>query len=395
MTETVIEPPSESDISLELRQYFTDLFGAERTLRLTTALCKPGSHFFLRTNTLRTTKDALVRKLEEENITATIPDSELDAVGIPIHPAGSVTRYKSLIVADKAASENVLLGSHLFLPGVKHTDTFKQGSKVTVVNPRGHIVGSGLAQVASKKMHSQKYGIAVKITEPYYTIPTISELDAYKAGLFYSQSLPAMLVAPILNPQPDETIIDFCAAPGGKTTHLAQILNNQGRIIAVDRSLRRTEHLVSETSRLGITCITPFLGRAKEFMAQHPNLRADRVLVDPPCTALGVRPKLYDDTTLARINSTASYQRDILQSAVQALHPGGILVYSTCTLTVEENEQNVKYLMDAHEMTLESQSPYHGTIGLQGSPHLRQRVQRFYPDLHDLPGYFIAKLKKP
>jgi 16S rRNA C967 or C1407 C5-methylase (RsmB/RsmF family) len=251
-----------------------------------------------------------------------------------------------------------------------------------------------VAQLASNKMHSQKYGIAVKITEPYYTIPSISELDTYKAGLFYSQSLPAMLVAPILAPQPDETIIDFCAAPGGKTTHLAQILNNKGRIIAVDRSLRRTEQLVSETLRLGITCVTPFVGRAKEFVAQHPNLQADRVLVDPPCTAIGVRPKLYDDTTITRINSTASYQRDILQSAVQALHSGGILVYSTCTLTVEENEQNVKYLMDAHHMTLEDQSPYHGTIGLKGSPNLRQRVQRFYPDIHDLPGYFIAKLKK-
>ena len=389
------EPPSESEFSLELRQYLTDLFGAERTKRLATALCKPGSYFYLRTNTLRITKEALVNKLEEENITTTIPDSELDAVAIPIQPADSVTRYKHLVVADKAASENVLLGSHLFLPGVKRTDTFKQGSKVMVVNPRGHIVGCGVAQVASNKMHSKKYGIAVKITEPYYLVPSISELDAYKAGLFYSQSLPAMLVAPILDPKPQETIIDFCAAPGGKTTHLAQILKNQGRIIAVDRSLRRMEQLASDTLRLGVTCVTPFVGRAMEFVAKHPNLQADRVLVDPPCTALGVRPKLFDDTTIARINSTASYQRDILQSAVQALHPGGILVYSTCTLTVEENEQNVKYLMDAHNMSLEFQSPFHGTIGLKGSPPLCQSVQRFYPDIHDLPGYFIAKLKKP
>ncbi|MDO8056219.1 MAG: RsmB/NOP family class I SAM-dependent RNA methyltransferase, partial [Candidatus Hermodarchaeota archaeon] len=228
MTETVSAPPSQSQFSHELQQYLTDLFGAERTQYLATALREPGSNFFLRANTLRITKEALVAKLEEENITATIPNSELDAVAIPIHQADPVPRHRHFVIADKAASENVLLGSHLFFPGVKRTDAFEQGSKVTVVNPRGHIVGSGVAQVASKKMHAQKYGIAVKITDSYYTIPSISELDAYKSGLFYSQALPAMLVAPILDPQPDELIIDFCAAPGGKTTHLAQLLNNQG-----------------------------------------------------------------------------------------------------------------------------------------------------------------------
>jgi 16S rRNA C967 or C1407 C5-methylase (RsmB/RsmF family) len=204
-----------------------------------------------------------------------------------------------------------------------------------------------------------------------------------------------MLVSHILDPQPGETLIDFCAAPGGKTTHLAQLIGNQGRVIAVDRSLRRVERLISETLRLGVTCVTTFVGRAKKFVAEHPTLQADRVLVDPPCTALGVRPKLYDDTTIARIHSTASYQRDILQSALQALRPGGILVYSTCTLTVEENEHNVQYLVDSMNMSVESQSPNYGTIGLTGSSRLRQRVQRFYPDIHDLPGYFIAKLQKP
>ena len=395
MIETVSVPPSASQFSLELQQYLSNLFGAERTQRLATALREPGSHFFLRTNTLRITTEALVTKLEEANIQATIPDSELDAVAIPIRPADSVPRYQHLVVADKVASENVLLGSHLFFPGVKRTDTFERGSKVTVVNPRGHIVGSGVAQVASKQMYAKQHGIAVKITEPSYLIPSISELDAYKAGLFCSQSFPAMLVALILDPQLGETVIDFCAAPGGKTTHLAQILNNQGRIIAVDRSQRRIEQLKSENQRLGVTCVTAFVGRAKEFVAQHPGIQADRVLVDPPCTALGVRPKLYDDTTVARIHSTASYQQGILQSAVQALRPGGTLVYSTCTLTVEENEQNVQYLMDSLHMTLDEQFPFHGTSGLAGSPRLRQCVQRFYPDIHNLPGYFIAKLTKP
>jgi predicted ribosome-associated RNA-binding protein Tma20 len=170
----VIEPPSESQFSPELQQYLTKLFSAERTRLLATALREPGSHFFLRTNTLRITNEALVAKLNKENVTATIPHAELDAVAIPIQPAGPIPRYKNLVVADKAASENVLLGSHLFFPGVKRTNRFNKEAKVTVVNPHGYIVGSGIAQVASKKMHTQKHGIAVKITDTHYTVPSLS-----------------------------------------------------------------------------------------------------------------------------------------------------------------------------------------------------------------------------
>ncbi len=85
----------------------------------------------------------------------------------------------------------------------------------------------------------------------------------------------------------------------------------------------------------------------------------------------------------------------ILESATTALRPGGILVYSTCTLTTEENEHNIQHLIDTQGFTLESQTPFIGSPGLTGSDTLKQHVQRIYPDLHNLPGYFIAKLRKP
>jgi 16S rRNA C967 or C1407 C5-methylase (RsmB/RsmF family) len=124
-------------------------------------------------------------------------------------------------------------------------------------------------------------------------------------------------------------------------------------------------------------------------------MKADRILVDPPCTALGVRPKLYAETTIAQIQSTASYQRMILDSALSALRPGGYLVYSTCTLTIEENELNIQYLTDTYGLTLEPQTPFLGSKGLAGESAIKNGVQRFYPDQHDFPGYFIAKLRKP
>ena len=395
MKGSLSNPPDITQFSEELEQYFLSLFGTDRTHQLAIALSQPGKFFFLRTNTLQTTNEQLVAQLKEENVSATIADSELNIVALPIRPTGPIPRHEKIVVADKASSENLLLGSHLYRPGVISTDRFREGDEVTVVNPRGHIVGSGIAQVDSTALHSMKHGAVVKLTYPFYNLPSISDLDSYKKGLFYSQSLSAILVAPILNPQPGETIIDFCAAPGGKSTHIAQLVENKCQLTAVDRSERRMKHFLSETKRLGLTCITPFVGRANEFIDQHPEVQADRILVDPPCTALGVRPKLYDDTTLARIQSTASYQRMILESAITALRPGGIIVYSTCTLTVEENEHNIQYLIDTQGFTLESQTPFIGSQGLAGSDALKQHVQRIYPDLHDLPGYFIAKLRKP
>ncbi len=395
MLDSINPPPETAILGSELNQYLVDLFGETRTQALASALCKPGAFFHLRTNTLRTTNDKLVAQLNKENISAEIIEPNLNAVALPIHKMGSVPLHDQVILADKASSENVLLGSHLYRPGVKRFDRFSQGDAVTVVNPRGHMVGSGIAAVDSKKLPGLKQGLVVEITNSYYDLPSIADLSAFQEGLFYSQSLSAMLVAPILAPQKGEIIIDLCAAPGGKSTHIAQLVENQCQLIAVDRSERRLNHLITEAERMGITCITPFVGRAKDFVMKHPKIQADRVLVDPPCTALGVRPKLFDETTLARIQSTASYQRMILDSAISVLRPQGILVYSTCTLTIEENELNIQHLIDNNGFTLESQTPYIGSRGIAGDSQVKAHVQRLFPDIHDLPGYFIAKLRKP
>ncbi|MFW9830776.1 MAG: PUA domain-containing protein [Candidatus Thorarchaeota archaeon] len=395
MIATISHPPEQTEFSEELTKYFTTLLGTTRTTHLAQALSKPGEFLYLRTNTLRTTNNELITELKKEDIDAQITNAPLNAVAIPIHSAGPVSRYSKLVVADKASSENLLLGSHLYRPGVIRADRFQKGENVTVVNPRGHIVGSGIAATDSAALPHTTHGLVVKITESHFALPSLSDLKAYQNGLFYSQSLSAMLVAPILAPQPGETIIDFCAAPGGKTTHIAQLVQNDCHLIAVDRSKRRLKRLASETKRLGITCITPFAGRANTFVEQHPTIQADRILVDPPCTVLGVRPKLYDETTLDSIRSTAAYQRMILESAITTLRPRGVLVYSTCTLTVEENEHNIQFLLDTHGFTLEPQTPYIGTGGLVGPAQLQKLVQRIYPDVHDLPGYFIAKLRKP
>jgi 16S rRNA (cytosine967-C5)-methyltransferase len=148
-----------------------------------------------------------------------------------------------------------------------------------------------------------------------------------------------MLVARALDPQPGERVLDLCSAPGGKTTHLAALMQNSGAIVAVERHAGRANALRRTCERLRCTNVEIRVEDAARTTATEP---FDRVLVDPPCSGLGTlqgHPDLRWRTTPEAIERLAQAQRNIVAAAVAALRPGGTLVYSTCTLSPRENEE--------------------------------------------------------
>lgn len=164
----------------------------------------------------------------------------------------------------------------------------------------------------------------------------------YRRGAYIAQSRAAMLVARALDPQPGERVLDLCAAPGGKTTHLAALMGNDGEVVAVERHGRRAQALQRTCERLGATSIAVRTGDAAHFTTERP---FDRVLVDPPCSGLGTlqgHPDLRWRMSPGAITKLAAVQAEILRAAVEALKPGGALVYSTCTLSPVENEAIVE-----------------------------------------------------
>ena len=183
----------------------------------------------------------------------------------------------------------------------------------------------------------------------------------------------------------------MCAAPGGKSTHIAQLMQNSGQILAVDRSRPRLKRLEEHIGRLGITNIEIKVGSSLDLPEKYHEW-ADKVLIDPPCSALGVRPKLSQ--IKKDISNLVNYQRQFLRAAIKYLKPNGTLVYSTCTLTTEENEENIKYLLEKIDGKIVEQPYFFGSTGesLVGLPNW-QKLQRFYPDIHDTPGYFIARIR--
>eukprot|EP01117_Protostelium_nocturnum_P005949 TRINITY_DN2141_c0_g2_i1.p1 TRINITY_DN2141_c0_g2~~TRINITY_DN2141_c0_g2_i1.p1 ORF type:complete len:305 (-),score=72.06 TRINITY_DN2141_c0_g2_i1:3-917(-) len=286
-----------------------------------------------------------------------------------------------------------------------------------------------------------KSGVAVKMNEPVFSSPP---LNGILPDILYLQNLPSMVVSHVLNPQPGETILDMCASPGGKSTHIAQLMKDDGTIHSIDKNEGKADIIQKLCNQLGITCVkvhaldsTKLLNAQKDLYSKEDiKFEAgsfDRILLDPPCSGLGQRPRIREDMNLASLLSYAPYQRKLMHTAVQLLKEGGTLVYSTCTLNPQENEELVRFALDNFPLRLERAEPYLGSPGLvwkkkseeeinqilgNGKETLGERrgkkqkksldvnigvglsveeaskVQRFDPSLDGTIGFFVAKFVK-
>jgi 16S rRNA (cytosine967-C5)-methyltransferase len=226
---------------------------------------------------------------------------------------------------------------------------------------------------------------------------------AWREGLCLAQSRAAMLVGHALSPQAGERVLDLCAAPGGKSTHLAALMRGQGEVFAVERNRRRAEALVRTAHRVGAENVRVVVADARSLgtpLAPAP-LRAararafDRVLVDPPCSGLGTlqgNPDLRWRMTPRRIELMAAEQAAILARAGDALRPGGVLVYSTCTISPTENERLLDAFLHAHrDFEVEELGATWPELRTPGAGIGRGFVTTL-PHRDHTAGFFIARL---
>ena len=181
----------------------------------------------------------------------------------------------------------------------------------------------------------------------------LSRLPGYTEGHWCVQDRAAQRIAPLLDPQPGERILDACAAPGGKSTHIAELMGDQGSVLALDRGEARLRRVSRNAERLGLSSIEPRQGDATVLAEQHPELRAsfDRILVDAPCSGLGTLARHADARWRiepAAIEELVLLQRQLLEGLLPLLRPGGRLVYATCTVHPRENSELIDALMAAH-----------------------------------------------
>ncbi|MEM2110016.1 MAG: methyltransferase domain-containing protein [Candidatus Odinarchaeota archaeon] len=286
------------------------------------------------------------------------------------------------------------MGANLYSKGVVKIEDSKAGDDITIVPPRGGPVAYGLQELDADKIFSKREGLAVNVLESVYKMPRLRELSLYSEGLLFDQSFPSIIVGHILSPSEVDHVIDMCAAPGGKTTHIAQLMNNKGKILACDRSYNRLKTLHEHAIRLGVRNIN-LLNTDVRLISDEYTLKFDKVILDPPCTSLGHRPKIYDSVEIKRSQALSNYQIQLFKTASKIIKPGGYLVYSTCTIPYYENELIVKFACENLGFRIQ-EPPF--KIALKGEfsedyPDLSM-CYRFYPDKQDTPGFFIALLKK-
>lgn len=194
-----------------------------------------------------------------------------------------------------------------------------------------------------------------KYNEYFITLRLMSKIyldELFKEGYYTVQDESAGLASVLLSPKEDDLILDMCAAPGGKSTHMAQILKNKGKIIAVDKYDAKIVTMKKNAERLGVTCIEFIQDDATDF---HNDIvtsaRFDKILLDAPCSGLGVlskKPDIRWKREPEDIINLAKYQRKLLENASKYLKPNGVIVYSTCTIEPEENFELIKSFLANH-----------------------------------------------
>ncbi len=212
----------------------------------------------------------------------------------------------------------------------------------------------------------------------------VTQFPGFSAGWWTVQDSSAQQVVQILDPQPGERILDCCAAPGGKSTHIAELMQNQGDLWALDRHAGRLRRVQMNADRLGLTCISSHAVDLTnlDLGVDPPNLpawgSADRVLLDAPCSGLGTLHRHADARwrqSPDRIAELVDLQAQLLDRAAHWVKPGGILVYSTCTLHPHENQAQIDRFLNKNP-----------------SWHLSLDPIQIWPHRQDRDGFYVAKL---
>jgi len=218
----------------------------------------------------------------------------------------------------------------------------------------------------------------------------VSRFKSFKEGWFTVQDEASMLVGRFLDPKPGETVADVCAAPGTKTTHLAQLMEARGRLLAFDVHPERLKLVTKAAARLGATIVECHPGRA-ETLAPQWRGRCDRVLVDAPCSNLGVlrrNPDVKWRRSPADFPRLQARQRALLEAGASMARPGGRLVYATCSLEPEENEDVVTPFLAAHgEWVLDPPASFPIPLEPPG-------VLRCLPHRHGTDGFTAFRLRR-
>ncbi|MGB9728614.1 MAG: methyltransferase domain-containing protein [Thermoprotei archaeon] len=381
--------------SSDILDIFKAVYG-NNWLDALSSITKPPKRYFLRINSIDV--DYVIDKLNKEGLIVKKYPYIDEAVYIDAEYINydKLPDFSGVVIADKFASESVIEGANLYAPGVLKMINVKKDDTVAVLDPFGAIVGIGKSKIGSDEFNrmSIRKGIAVNITHPFFKTPPIRELKSFNSGLIYPQSLPSMVTVKELDPRPGETVIDMCAAPGGKLSYIAFLMKMRGRIYGFDRSERKVRILKETLERLNIENVKVEVMDSRYLDLKMPDLQADKIMIDPPCSALGIRPKLASNVTFRKVLDYQQYQIQFLKAASKVLKREGIVVFSVCTITPHEVEEIMSEATNKLPFEPIEQKLFIASSSSLNNYSFGKSIQRFQPHVDDTPGFSIIKMRK-
>lgn len=228
-------------------------------------------------------------------------------------------------------------------------------------------------------------------------IDSKTDLDMieHQLGYYYVQNSSSMIPSTVLDPKPGESVLDLCAAPGSKTTHLAQLMENKGVLVANEASFVRVRALVINIQKAGASNVT--VTRRDGIGFEKYTERFDKVLLDAPCSDIGTarkNPQAIQRWSLERVKKLGNLQKKLIKSAYCCLKEGGVLVYSTCTTSTEENEDVVEYLLKEYDGAGLEGIKIDGLKTRKGMSEKTRKCARIRPQDNDTESYFLAGVRK-
>lgn len=272
---------------------------------------------------------------------------------------------------------------------IKLCEAFNQKAKISFRLNSLKIDQKGLEKALDMKKIKYRKG---DFLENFYRMESKIDLEnlfLFQKGYVYPQDESAGFPVLLLSPQPNESILDMCAAPGGKLTYIAELLKNSGRLIALDSSPERMKRVKENCQRLGIENVSYQIGDAQNYSTEL----VEKILIDAPCSGLGVLGRNSDARWQKKkedIKRLAELQFAIISNAANLVKKNGVIVYTTCTLTQEENEDVIKsFLEQRQDFKKEDASDYVDSRVVN-----KEGFVRTYPHLQDIDGTFSVRLKK-
>jgi 16S rRNA (cytosine967-C5)-methyltransferase len=273
-------------------------------------------------------------------------------------------------------------------------DALNKRAKVCIrVNPL-HTTKEEIKHLLQEEHISCEEGTLFEEALYLKSVDSLQSLNSFKKGLWTVQDESAMLVAHVVNPKAGDKVLDMCSAPGGKSIHMAELMQDQGEIVSLDIHEHKLELIRQNTERMGIGIIKPVLWDGT--VLQPDFVQAfDKVLLDAPCSGLGIikrKPDIRYNKKPEDLREIAKLQRKLAEQAAKYVKEGGVLVYSTCTLSRQENQDMVDYITSHLGLEL---SDIVDTIPHKLKAYIKNKgVLEVLPFVADTDGFFIACFKK-